>query len=43
MHSLFRKVWELYKVKDETSPIYLLRLLKATLRVNADNTRHFTS
>ena len=22
MHSLFRKVWELYKVKDETSPIY---------------------
>ena len=41
MHSVFRKVWELYKVKDETSPIYLEHLLKATLRVNADNTRHF--
>ena len=40
MHSVFRKVWEKYLVKDEDSPIFLSHLLMATLRVNADNTRH---
>ena len=40
MHSVFRKVWEKYLVKDKDSPIFLSHLLMATLRVNADNTRH---
>ena len=39
MHSVFRKVWEMYLVKDEESPVFLPHLLMATLRVNADNTR----
>ena len=40
MHSVFRKVWEKYLVKEEDSPVFLTNLLMATLRVNTDNTRH---
>ena len=39
VHSTFQKVWALYRVKDQTSPVYLEHLLMAVLRTNADNTR----
>ena len=37
LHHLFKKVWENYKVKDETSKAYQQSLLQAGLKFNSDN------
>ena len=41
VHGSFSKVWDFYKALDQKSPIYQQHLLRATIRLNADNTRHF--
>ena len=39
IHSTFIKIWNMYKVNDVNSPVYLEHLLKAVTRANADNTK----
>ena len=42
-HSIFAKIWQFSKGNDVLSDVFAANLLKAVLRMNADNTRHFSN
>ena len=39
VHGTFLKLWRMYVVNDDQSPVFLENLLRCVIRANADNTR----